>query len=155
MIYVGSGAPYAGHEADDVQVIWVDLGQNLTIPCGGASSQGIGQSVIWVHEGRGWLRNHVQKDGSIFFNQLQVSDSGIYECSLDDTEDDDSSTGKTMYTTGERNSQQGNRNWASTEVRFHIRVRSKSYYLPFHCFDFQLINLSILSVFLLVINLPN
>lgn len=130
----GSGAPSAGHEdADSVQIIWVDLGQNLTIPCGSVSSRGIGQSVIWVHEGRGSLTNHVQKDGSIFFHQLQLSDSGIYSCSLEDPDDDSSSSSSSLYKSSSETNFHQSMNWPSYETRFHIRVRSKcsNYYTFF------------------------
>lgn len=140
-----AGAPYADHESGDnpvetIQVIWVDLGSNLTIPCGSISSTSPGggsenggdaQSVMWIHEGRGSsVSNHVQKDGSIFFQKLQLSDSGVYSCSLEYSAEVESGEEETDEPNNKNNINKNNglsqsQNWIPYEARFQIRVRSK------------------------------
>lgn len=77
----------------EIREFFVDQGQNLTLPC---ALKGDGE-IMWVREGREDRqveRLTIQHDGSLFLQEVNRNDTGLYSCFVDDAHSDNETRSK-------------------------------------------------------------
>ncbi|GLV44997.1 uncharacterized protein CBL_14431 [Carabus blaptoides fortunei] len=77
----------------EIREFFVDQGQNLTLPC---ALKGDGE-IMWVREGREDKqveRLTIQHDGSLFLQEVNRNDTGLYSCFVDDAHSDNETRSK-------------------------------------------------------------